>query len=409
MLKSPDVKYDLVSASYKLDPRPTFARMHTQGEVIAAKFPFIGDTRLVVSHDGVTAMLKDAKRFVQRPQNAGVKQRIGLQWWMPRTVKALGNSMIGQDDPDHRRLRGLVDGAFTRRGVEVLRGRIEDITDGLLDQMAHVSQPDLVEQFARRLPLMVIAELLGLPEEDHDRLHTWAQSFISGTSPLAIAMAVPRVLRMSRYLREKIKEARVAPRPGLLRELIAAEANGDRLSDDEMLAMVFLLFFAGHETTTHLISVGTLTLLNHEQTRDRLIGEPELWPRAVEELLRWCSTVEITKPRYVAEAGEFRGVMLERGETIFAGLAAANYDPEVFADPDRFDIDREPNPHLAFGSGVHFCLGHQLARLEAQIAFERLFDRYPKLALAVPEEELSWKQNPGLRGLNAMPVTLKGS
>lgn len=408
MLKSPDVKYNLVSADYKLDPRPTLARMHTQGEVIGVKFPFVGETRLVVSHTGVTEMLKDSRRFVQRPQNAGVKHRIGLQWWMPRTVKALGNSMIGQDDPEHRRLRGLVDEAFTRRGVEVLRGRIEDIADGLLDHMAHVPQPDLVEQFARRLPLMVIAELLGLPEEDHDKLHTWAQSFINGTSLMAIAMGVPRVLRMSRYLREKIKEARIAPRPGLLRELIAAEENGDRLSDDEMLAMVFLLFFAGHETTTHLISVGTLTLLKHEETRDRLIAQPELWPRAVEELLRWCSTVEFSKPRYVAEAGEFRGVKLGRGQTVFAGLAAANYDPEVFADPDRFDIDRDPNPHLAFGSGVHFCLGHQLARLEAQIAFERMFDRYPKLALAVPEAELSWKLNFGIRGLNAMPVSRHG-
>ena len=408
MLKSPDVKYNLVSADYKLDPRPTLARMHTQGEVIGVKFPFVGETRLVVSHTGVTAMLKDSRRFVQRPQNAGVKHRIGLQWWMPRTVKALGNSMIGQDDPEHRRLRGLVDEAFTRRGVEVLRGRIEDIADGLLDHMANVPQPDLVEQFARRLPLMVIAELLGLPEEDYDKLHTWAQSFINGTSLMAIAMGVPRVLRMSRYLREKIKEARTAPRPGLLRELIAAEENGDGLSDDEMLAMVFLLFFAGHETTTHLISVGTLTLLKHGETRDRLIAQPELWPRAVEELLRWCSTVEFSKPRYVAEAGEFHGVKLGRGQTVFAGLAAANYDPEVFEDPNRFDIDRDPNPHLAFGSGVHFCLGHQLARLEAQIAFERMFDRYPKLALAVPEAELSWKPNFGVRGLNAMPVSRQG-
>ncbi len=408
MLKSPDVKYDLVSADYKLNPRPTLARMHTQGEVIGVRFPFVGDTRLVVSHAGVAEMLKDSRRFVQRPQNAGVKHRIGLRWWMPRTVKALGNSMIGQDDPERRRLRGLVDEAFTRRGVEVLRGRIEDITDGLIDDMAHVSEPDIVEQFARRLPLMVIVELLGLPEEDHDTLHTWAQSFINGTSLMSMAMGVPRVLRMSRYLREKIKEVRVAPRPGLLRELIAAEADGDRLSDDEMLAMVFLLFFAGHETTTHLISVGTLTLLKHEETRDRLIAQPELWPRAVEELLRWCSTVEITKPRYVAESGEFRGVMLQRGQTVFAGLAAANHDPEVFADPDTFDIDRAPNPHLAFGSGVHFCLGHQLARLEAQIAFERLFDRFPRLALAVPEDELSWKLNLGIRGLNAMQVKLQG-
>jgi len=407
VLKSPDVKYDLVSADYKRDPRPSLARMQTQGEVIRAKFPFIGETHLVVSHAGVTEMLKDSRRFVQRPQNAGVKRRIGLQWWMPRTVKALGNSMIGQDDPEHRRLRGLVDEAFTRRGVEVLRGRIEDIADGLLDNMAHVPQPDLVELYARRLPLMVIAELLGLPEEDHDKLHTWAQSFINGTSLAAIAMGVPRILRMSRYLREKIRAARTAPRPGLLRELIAAEENGDRLNDDEMLAMVFLLFFAGHETTTHLISVGTLTLLKHEQTRERLIAEPALWPRAVEELLRWCSTVEITKPRYVAEAGEFRGVLLGRGQIIFAGLAAANYDPEVFVDPERFDIDRDPNPHLAFGSGVHFCLGHQLARLEGQIAFERLLDRYPELALAVPETELLWKPNLGIRGLNALPVRFR--
>lgn len=406
MLKPLDTQIDLFSQDYKRDPRPTFERLHAQDEIVRVKFPLVGPTTLVVSHAGVVEMVKDRQRFVQHPHNAGRKSRMGMQWWMPRTARVIGNSMIGQDDPEHRRLRSLVDQAFSRRGVEGLRGRIVEIADELLDALETEPASDLVECYSRRLPLRVIAELLGLPQEDHDKLHVWAQSFVNDMSFSAIAMAMPRLLRMSRYLQAKIEEARSSPRPGLLSELINAEADGDRLNDDELLAMVFLLFFAGHETTTHLISVGALTLLQHPGTLERVRSDPSLWPKAVEELLRYCTPVEFTKPRYVAQSCEFRGFPLERGQTIFAGLAVADHDPGVFADPGRFDIDRDPNPHVAFGSGVHFCLGHQLARLEAQIAVERLFARYRDVSLAVQEAELSWKRHPGLRGLTAMPVRL---
>ncbi len=398
--------FDLASADYKRDPRDTLARIREGGDVVPIRLPFVGDTLLVVSHAGVNELLKNSKRFVQQPKNAGAKQRIGIQWWMPRTVQALGDSMIGQDDPEHRRLRGLVDQAFTRRGVEGLRDRVGEITDRLLDRMERERNVDLVDAFARRLPLIVIAELLGLPESDNDRLQLWTKGLINGTSFLAIAMAMPRLLFMSGYLRKQIDAARKAPRPGLLRELIAAEAGGQRLNDQELLAMVFLLFFAGHETTTHTLSVGTLTLLKHPELRDRLIAHPERWPVAVEELLRWCSTVEFSKPRYVAEGGDFLGTELERGQTIFAGISAANYDPLVFNEPGRFDIARNPNPHLAFGTGVHFCLGHQLARLELSVAFEKLFARFPNLRLGVAEDKLRWKTNLGVRGLLNMPVVL---
>lgn len=400
-------EFDLMSQAYKRDPRSTLRELRDGGDVVPIKFPFIGATNLVVSHAGVTELLKDSKRFVQRPKNAGVKQRIGIQWWMPRTVRVLGDSMIGQDDPEHRRLRGLVDKAFSRRGVEVLRGAIEEIADQLLDDMERPSRVDLVDDYARRLPLMVIAKLLGLPDQDNDRLQTWTKGLVNGTSFAALAMAMPRLLFMSWYLQRQIKQARKSPRPGLLSELIGVEADGDKLNDDELLAMVFLLFFAGHETTTHTLSVGTLTLLQNPEIRNHLISAPEHWGSAVEEILRWCSTVEFSKPRYVAEAGEFHGVMLERGQTIFAGIAAANYDPRAFDDANSFNIDRNPNPHLAFGSGVHFCLGHQLARLELVIAFERLFTRFPDLNLSVAEDDLRWKGNLGIRGLLRMPVNLR--
>lgn len=406
-MKNAGSSFELASVDYKRDPRPTLAKMRATGSVVPVRLPFVGDTLIVVSHAGATGLLKNSKRFVQQPKNAGAKQRIGIQWWMPRTVRALGDSMIGQDDPEHRRLRGLVDQAFTRRGVEGLRGRIGEITDRLLDGMARERTVDLVDSFARRLPLMVISELLGLPEVDNERLQNWTKGLVNGSSFAAIAMAIPRLLIMSRYLQKQIDQARRTPRPGLLAELIAAEAEGQRLNDEELLAMVFLLFFAGHETTTHTISVGTLSLLQHPQLRDRLIAEPERWPLAVEELLRWCSTVEFSKPRYVAEAGDFHGVELQRGQTIFAGITAANYDSEVFEDPDVLNIDRDPNPHLAFGNGVHFCLGHQLARLELAIAFEKLFSRFPHLRLGVPEGDLRWKTNLGVRGLLNMPVVLE--
>jgi len=406
VLKPVDVKLELLSAGYKRDPWPVLERLHARGEVVPAKIPIFGDVLLVVSHAGVTEFLKNHRRFVQNPVNAGISWVSGLQKWMPRTMRAVSNSMITQDDPEHRRLRGLVDQAFSRRGVEGLRGRIGVTADRLLDRMEASSEFDLVEQYSRRLPLMVIAELLGLPSEDHDQLHTWAQGFVKGTSLTSLAMTVPRLSRMGAYLRRQIATARGAPRPGLLRELIAAETGGYQLNDEELLAMVFLLFFAGHETTTHLISVGTLTLLKHRTALERAKRDPSVWPRIVEELLRHTSVVEMSKPRYAVEQGALRGVEFKRGQMMFASLAAANFDPGVFADPDRFDIDRNPNPHLAFGTGVHFCLGHQLARLEGGIALERLFSRYPDLSLAVPEGELSWKTNLGLRGLNAMPVWL---
>lgn len=406
MLKPVDVKAELLGADYKRDPRPTFERLHARGEIVPARMPLFGDVLLVVSHAGVAAFLKDPKRFVQHPANAGVSWLTNLQAWMPRTMRAVSGSMITQDDPEHRRLRGLVDQAFSRRGVEGLRGRIGEIADQLLDAVQASSRCDLVDQFARRLPLMVIAELLGLPKEDHDKLQIWAQGLVKGTSLMSLAMTVPRMSRMGGYIRRQIASTRARPRPGLLNELILAERHGDRLDDDELLAMVFLLFFAGHETTTHLITVGTLSLLQHPQTLARVKGDASLLAQTVEELLRFTSVVEMTKPRHNTLEGEFLGLQVRRGQMMFACLAAANFDPEVFDKPNRFDIDRTPNPHLAFGSGVHFCLGHQLARLEAQIALERLFSRYPDVSLAVCGQDLSWKTNLGLRGLKTMPVRL---
>lgn len=404
MLKPLDAPLDIASGAYKRDPRPTLARTHALGEIVPVKIPIFGNVLLVVSHAGVSAFLKNNRRFVQQPGNAGIGWLNRIQPFLPRTVRAVSGSMITQDDPEHRRLRALVDQAFSRRGVEGLRGRIGEIAEQLLDRMEQSGQYDLAGHFSRRLPLMVIAELLGLPSRDHDRLHTWAQGLVKGTSLYSMAMTLPRIGRMGRYLRAEIEKARGAPAGGLLHELIAADAGGERLCDDEILGMVFLLFFAGHETTTHLISVGVLTLLQNQETLQRLKGDAALWPRAVEELLRFTSVVEMSKPRYAAGAGVFLGVELKRGQMMFAGLAAANFDPVVFDQPDRFDIDRAPNPHLAFGTGVHFCLGHQLARLEAQVALERLFARFPDLAVAGEEEDLSWTANLGLRGLNALPV-----
>ena len=371
------------------------------------RFPIVGKTWITTTSDMAGRVLKDNATFTMRKDGT----LAGLRWWMPRSIRALAVSMLSMDEPDHSRLRGIVDEAFRRRAILDMEPRILAIADGLAAELfADGSPADLVERYARKLPLSVICELLGLPAADRPRFIAWANSltrltgcvsFLRLLGGLAADEALPRGPLAGR--------ARRTGGEGLIAELVRVEKAGGRISSEEMLAMVFLLLGAGSETTTHLISGSVYELIKAPQLRDWLEAD---WSRvnlAVEEFLRFVSPVQFSKPRFVGRDLELDGVVLRKGDRIMAMLAAANRDPAANAHPETLDLARKPNHHLSFGTGIHFCLGHQLARIEAKCALEALLKRWPRLELAVPAEDIRWRPRPGLRAIAALPVRVAQS
>jgi cytochrome P450 len=406
----PMQEYDLLSSEFKRNPLPTFARMRQNGPVVRAKLPLIGPVWLVTTYEAVSRMLRDQETFVRDPANAGKRYMARFQRWMPRRFVALANNMLGRDEPDHRRLRSLVEQAFLRHSVEEMRGRIQTLADEFLDEVARRATRqdgvDLIEHCARPLPLAVICEMLGLPPEDRPRFIRWGRRLTTMSSALGLLKAVPGIWKLHKYLRRQFQICRKQPRAGLMSALVEAEEEGDKLNEEELLAMAFLLLMAGHETTVHLISSGALALLESPQEKAKLMADWSKVAAAVEEVLRYMSPAEFTKPRLASKDVELYGQRLARGDYVLGMLAAANHDPDQFDHPERFDIDRHPNPHLSFGTGIHVCLGLKLARVEAQIALQRLFTRFPQLELAIPSRETQWSRRLGLRALAALPVRL---
>jgi cytochrome P450 PksS len=329
----------------------------------------------------------------------------GLQWWMPGIVRTLATSMLSMDESDHKRLRDIVDEAFRRRAVLDMEPHIQAIGDELADQLfAEGSPADLVERYARKLPLSVISELLGLPLADRAKFTAWAAGFTRFAGALGFLGMIPKMLAMKRYIEQHLETIRRQGGEGLIAEIVRVEKDGGQISRNEIVAMVFLLLFAGHETTTHLISGSVFELLKNPDLRDWL---EEDWSRvdlAVEEFLRFITPVQFTKPRYVRKDIELGGVKLAKGDKIMVMLAAANMDPRANPDPDRLDLQRKPNRHIAFGTGIHFCLGHQLARIEGRCALKSLFRRWPALTLAVDQSEITWRKRPGLKAIDHLPV-----
>ena len=399
-------EFDLKGQAFKRNPLPTFARMRDAGPVIPSRIPIFGPISFVTTYDAVSELLKSPDRFVVDARNTGNKRVMGVQWWMPRRIRLLADNMLTNDDPTHRRLRKLVDKAFHGRSVEAYRGRIAELADRLIDELAASAEKDLVARFARALPLTVICEVLGLPIRDRPKLVRWMASFSQVNSPVGLFRLLPAMGRLTKYLTAQFEERRREPRDDLITALVETEEEGDQLSEDELLALCFLLFVAGHETTTHLISGGVLALLQNQEQFELLKGDWSLAPSAVEELLRFVAPVQMTKPRFAIEDTEFAGQEIARGVPMTALLASANADPDAFEAPEQLDIQREKNRHMSFGGGPHFCLGWQLAKAEAEIALERLFFRYPGLALGLDESELRWTKRVGLRALTALPVKL---
>ena len=409
MHKRPHQKIKLTDLQYRARPFESFGRLREMGTLVPARLALLGKIWLVTTYDAVDEVLKNDKLFCRNPRNAGRRQFLLFQLMLPMLLSKLTQNMISADEPDHRRLRSLVDQAFQRQNIDDMRPRIESLTDQQLDRVAEAAVnnggvADLVDHLARPIPLTVICELLGLPAEDRPKFKRWFSSFANIKSVWGIVRLVPGLRKTMRYLLGQFEHVRQHPREGLITALVEAEQSGDRLTDDELQGMVMLLLLAGHETTVHLISTSILTVLQLPTVRQALLED---WTRvtpAVEEMLRYNSPAQFAKPRFVTEDTHFHGQPLKRGEVVMPVLASANYDPARFDNPTEFQIDRPRNYHLGFGVGPHVCLGLKLARTETQVVLQRLFTRWPELTTAFDVAQPDWSRRLGMRALRTLNV-----
>jgi cytochrome P450 PksS len=397
---------NIASPEFKANPYPFYARLRAEAPVYPVTLPDRRTAWLITRYDDVAAALRD-ERLVKDRLNALTPQQLARQPWMPGFVKPLTRNMLDLDPPDHTRLRGLVYKAFTPRLIEQMRERIQALTERLLDRALARGRFDLIRDYALPVPTTIIAAMLGVPAADRHHFQRMSNALLSaGSSRWGVILAIPPVWLFLRYTRRLIKDRRARPRDDLVSALTLAEEAGQQLSADELVAMIVLLLFAGHETTVNLIGNGTLALLQHPDQMEKLRRDPALIRPAVEELLRYASPVETATERYAREDVAVAGVTIPRGGLVCPVVASANRDDRQFADPDKLDITREPNKHLSFGLGAHYCLGAALARMEGQIAISTLLRRAPGLRLAVEPAALRWRPGLVLRGLKALPVAV---
>ncbi|MFJ7217276.1 cytochrome P450 [Amycolatopsis sp. NPDC098790] len=317
--------------------------------------------------------------------------------------EALGRHMLNTDPPDHSRLRKLVNKAFTGRTVARLRPRVEEITTELLDALAGQERVDLLPSFAAPLPITVICELLGVAPEDRTEFSAWSKTLLSPSAPEEAQHAAQSMLT---YLTGLVEQKRAKPAEDLLSDLVHASDEGDSLSGDELIAMAFLLLVAGHETTVNLIANSVLALLREPEQLALLRADPSLMPGAVEEFLRFDGPIHLATLRFTAEPVEAGDTIIPEGEFVLISLLGANRDGERFPEPDRLDVTRAAGGHLAFGHGIHYCVGAPLARLEAEIALAGLLARFPDLALDAEPGDLVYRYSSLVHGLEALPVRL---
>jgi len=398
-------KIDLRDPAFLADPAPTLARIRGEAALVEATLPLLGRIWLTTSDEAARRLLKD-QRFVRDPKAAGGKPIEKRFWWLPGVIRPLTENIILKDGEDHRRIRALVDRAFARTAIDAKRPRLAAMADGLLDRLDPSGPVDILAAYARPLPLMAICELLGIPDDDRDKVARWIGPISKPTGIASMITALPGLWRVMHHFRSDFATVRRTGRPGLIRELVEAEEDGDRLSENELLSLVFTLFVAGHETTVYLISDAIHSICADLGLRDRL-ADPQALALAVEEFMRFWTPVLMTKANYATEDIEFEGVRLRKGDQVAALLIAANHDPARHAEPEALIPDRRPNAHLGFGHGIHVCLGMQLARAETQVALERLLARFPGIALADPGARPGFNRRLGLRGFKRLDVRLR--
>ncbi|MGD0242078.1 MAG: cytochrome P450 [Streptosporangiaceae bacterium] len=395
-MTAPEVAVEDLGGGYFADPYSVHARLRAQGPVTLVVLP--GSTTpawLVTGYAEARAALTDPRL------------RKSMPGWAPEpgsVFAVLEQHMLNSDPPDHGRLRRLVNKAFTARHIERLRPRIEAITASLLDDIPVRSEVDLIASFAFPLPITVICELLGVPTDERDDFRDWSTTVVSNTASPDVTYA--HATAMVGYFRTLLAAKRHEPTDDLLSALIAARDSGDSLSEDELVSMAFLLLVAGHETTVNLIASGVLALLLSPGELRRLRADPGLIGGAVGELLRYTAPVSHATFRCAAEPVDLGGVRIGRGDPVFVALSGANRDPARFGNPEGLNLGRDSSGHLAFGHGIHYCVGAPLARLEAEVAFTSLLSRFGDIELAVPPESLRWRPSTLIHSLEALPVRL---
>ena len=316
----------------------------------------------------------------------------------------LGQSMIAVDEPDHRRLRSLVSKAFTPKYIQSLRPRIQRIADELVDRVQDQGRLDLVNGYAFPLPINVISNMLGVPSEGQALIREWSELFSGGAARQEETSRIVLTRTFAEYLVQLIAEKRAHPQDDLISQLVQIEEAGDRLDEDELLSMIALLIFAGHETTSNLIGNGMLMLFDNPAQFQRLKADLSLVPTAVEEFLRYNGPALSPAPRYATEEVTLGGQHIQKGDMVLTMLGSANHDESQFTQPEELDIARSLNRHVAFGHGIHACLGAPLARLEGDIAFTTLLRRLPGLRLAMPRDAVTWRGGFALHGISSLPV-----
>jgi cytochrome P450 len=397
-----------LDAAFFADPHQMYATLREVGPVARARTPLGLPVWLVTRYDDARRALVDPRLSKDAAGFAAVLDRHALP---PELRFALAQElvrhMLSSDPPDHTRLRKLVGRAFTGRAIAGMRPRIEAIGARLADEMAvGPAEVDLLDAFAFPLPMSVICELLGVPAADRTAFRRWSGLLLSSDGAPADRGAAG--IAMAQYLTALVADKRARPGDDMLSAIVAASEDADQLSADETVSMAFLLLVAGHETTVNLIGNGMLALLRYPDVRAELRAEPDRIPRAVEEFLRFDGPVNLATFRHTTEPMDISGVTIPAGEVVLVALASANRDPEHYASADQLDLQRDSG-HLAFGFGIHHCLGAPLARLEGDVAFRILLTRFPHMTLAVEPSQLTWRSSMLIRGLTRLPVHLNSS
>jgi cytochrome P450 len=388
------------TAEYKANPYEYYEKLRRDMPVYKTHLPNGTEVYVVSRYEDVLAGLKDGRliKDVGKVRGKSFWELLGIGHMRAKT-------MLRADPPEHGRLRSLANEAFKPKYVRELRGRIQQIADGLVDKVQAKGEMEFISEFAFPLPIRVICEMLGIPAKDQDKFRKWSGELInSGALSSERPVISPNLLQFVQYVRREVDDHRKNPGPDIVTQLIEAEDKGDRLSDAEVVSTVVLLLVAGHETTVNLIGNGMLALLLNPEQLERLKREPALMKSAIEELLRFVNPVQLVN-RYAAERLQIAGEEIPAGSHLVLMLGAADHDPICASDPEQLDLARADAKHVAFGQGIHYCLGAPLARLEGEIAFATLLNRLPNVRLAAPPETLKWRPAVELRGLAELPVT----
>jgi cytochrome P450 len=403
-------KYNVWSQATRNNPHPLYRQMRENDPAFRVIDGMGQTVWFFTRYADSVSILKD-KRAIKNPRKSlspeVLQDRFGIDPNAETNKQSMWDvvnlHMLNQDPPDHTHLRSIVHKAFTPQRVRDLQPRIEQITIDLLDAMEHKPDGDLVEDFALPLPITVIAEMLGIPVEDRDKFRKWTTAIVSGDTS-----SMEMIMEFGQYMNNMIEMRRKADTGDILSALVRVEDDGRHLEQMELLSMLFLLLVAGHETTVNLIANGMLDLLQHPDQFQMLHDNPDLTSQAIEEMLRYNGPVDGTTERWASEDIEWHdGRIIKAGDVLIPLLLGTNRDPEVFDNPETFDITRNPNPHIAFGQGIHFCLGAPLARMEGNIAISKLIDRFPNMSLNIDPSEVQRGNSLLLHNLSALPMTYR--